>query len=1085
MVKVKVEFSLWNYEWETMFYKISNTFLGAIYNISRNCENPEWVDSTMRHVMIKTVTKCKMICMTDLYNLLLRNKLATTEVNQVCAKLCNKLPVSKKQSLTNTVMKWKLEDTRNTTKIMIKEEKSAWRECKKYLDIRAQQTYNQKWAEEKYLAMKTFRAHKEDKFKWLKKKYQLEKEVPDTLNDVFIADQELDASFNSNPKCYGGIIINDAERGVLSLQPKFTLFDKVQATQCEAEIEKSLTSIRLGRMRIPEQSNNEQLNIPLFNLQSKTFDWRNVRSTILPFNAMVHIPKPLPQMQEIPLQNLKQELLCITHKYCQDNNNITYSNLSKEQQTGLNTLIEKIKDKECVVFPTDKSNNFSIDSVDNYIRSTKPHIEKDIVVTTTEFKRLESLFNAHATFWINFLQIGKEMGDQARFKRSMMSHNSAPAKEYSFRKDHKEVLNAAEPDNGPPVRPLCDISDANNHRLSYLICMILRELTNDYETQCESTEDMLATIQKVNREGKIDCKTVLGSLDVKSLYPSLDIPFTIGVVCDQFERSGIEFAGIDYEELGLYLSISRNKTYLDSIGIIEYCPTRPEGVGRPPTITASGSQSDKAARFALWKPANRQVEGNIKNTMVKEALRIILEVILQNHTYIFNNVIRKQTSGGPIGMDLTGLVAKIFMAWWDTQMIRKSEEIGITIGMYKRYVDDINISVQRVELGARLIEGRIVIVEDHIETDQEIEEDQRTFTIIKQIGESIHKSILLETDYPSKHADDKLPILDLKVWVHRDETSGSYSIIHEHYIKDVSTRFLTHAQSAVSWKDKRTIITQMGLRVLLNCSPQLPKQRVTEHLTYFSKRMQASGYDKRFRYEVIKSVINGYDNIKELEDQGRRPMYRERGYDRTERRKTKERTRAGWFKRNNHEAVLFVPSTPGSQLASQYRQTIEKHQVRIRVVERAGKKMKNILQRNDPLSDKHCKDDACFVCTTNQKNKGNCRTSGITYAIKCASEQCMFVYNGQSGKNAFSRGKEHIEDYHQQRNATTMWSHCIEQHEGIRPTFSMEVVETCRNDAMKRQILEAIHINETDPSISMNSRTEWNFVQLPRLNVTT
>ena len=214
-------------------------------------------------------------------------------------------------------------------------------------------------------------------------------------------------------------------------------------------------------------------------------------------------------------------------------------------------------------------------------------------------------------------------------------------------------------------------------------------------------------------------------------------------------------------------------------------------------------------------------------------------------------------------------------------------------------------------------------------------------------------------------------------------------------------------------------------------------------------------------------------------------MYRERGYDKTERRKTKERTREGWFKRNNHEAVLFVPSTPGSQLASQYRQTIEKHQVRIRVVERAGKKMKNILQRNDPLSDKHCKDDACFVCTTNQRNKGNCRTSGITYAIKCESEQCMFVYNGQSGKNAFSRGKEHIEDYHQQRNATAMWSHCIEQHEGIRPTFSMEVVETCRNDAMKRQILEAIHINETDPSISMNSRTEWNFVQLPRLNVTT
>ena len=130
-----------------------------------------------------------------------------------------------------------------------------------------------------------------------------------------------------------------------------------------------------------------------------------------------------------------------------------------------------------------------------------------------------------------------------------MSHNSAPAKEYTFRKDHKETPNSVEPDTGPPVRPLCDISDANNHRLSYLVCMILKEMTNDYETQCESTEDMLAAIQEVNRERRNDSETVLGSLDVKSLYPSLDIPFTIKVVCDQFEKSDIEIEGIDYEEL--------------------------------------------------------------------------------------------------------------------------------------------------------------------------------------------------------------------------------------------------------------------------------------------------------------------------------------------------------------------------------------------------------------------------------------------------------------------------------------------------------------------------------------------------------
>jgi len=32
---------------------------------------------------------------------------------------------------------------------------------------------------------------------------------------------------------------------------------------------------------------------------------------------------------------------------------------------------------------------------------------------------------------------------------------------------------------------------------------------------------------------------------------------------------------------------------------------------------------------------------------------------------------------------------------------------------------------------------------------------------------TIHKSIELEADYPSRHRDGKLPILDLKVWVEK------------------------------------------------------------------------------------------------------------------------------------------------------------------------------------------------------------------------------------------------------------------------------------------------------------------------------
>ena len=46
--------------------------------------------------------------------------------------------------------------------------------------------------------------------------------------------------------------------------------------------------------------------------------------------------------------------------------------------------------------------------------------------------------------------------------------------------------------------------------------------------------------------------------------------------------------------------------------------------------------------------------------------------------------------------------------------------------------------------------------------DKEKPLDERTMELIRQVGDDIHPSIKLEIDYPSKHPDKKLPILDLK-----------------------------------------------------------------------------------------------------------------------------------------------------------------------------------------------------------------------------------------------------------------------------------------------------------------------------------
>ena len=179
----------------------------------------------------------------------------------------------------------------------------------------------------------------------------------------------------------------------------------------------------------------------------------------------------------------------------------------------------------------------------------------------------------------------------------MKKENSRCASLYTFRKDHKPCEDTVK---GPPVRPLCDVSDSYGHKLSYFISTILKEITDDAPTVCDSTEDMLAAIKEANASGKIGENTVFGSLDVVALYPSLDLDFTIEKVAEKFHNSEVTIDGVDYKEFGLYLILHRDEEYLSERGILAYCPRRRSRYGAPPRIKASGVKVKKEERFRAW-----------------------------------------------------------------------------------------------------------------------------------------------------------------------------------------------------------------------------------------------------------------------------------------------------------------------------------------------------------------------------------------------------------------------------------------------------------------------------------------------------
>ena len=60
------------------------------------------------------------------------------------------------------------------------------------------------------------------------------------------------------------------------------------------------------------------------------------------------------------------------------------------------------------------------------------------------------------------------------------------------------------------------------------------------------------------------------------------------------------------------------------------------------------------------------------------------------HDFVMDGRIYRQNSGGSIGLDLTDVVADIFMCKWDRDLAEEIVKEKFDIIVYKRYKDDVN-----------------------------------------------------------------------------------------------------------------------------------------------------------------------------------------------------------------------------------------------------------------------------------------------------------------------------------------------------------------------------------------------------------
>ena len=213
---------------------------------------------------------------------------------------------------------------------------------------------------------------------------------------------------------------------------------------------------------------------------------------------------------------------------------------------------------------------------------------------------------------------------------------------------------------------------------------------------------------------------------------------------------------------------------------------------------------------------------------------------------------------------------------------------------------------------------------------------------------------------------------------------------------------------------------------------------------------------------------------------------------------------------------MFVPFTPGSELAKRLRENEEKmtkfSKHKIKIVERAGVQLQNLLTRSNPWKGHDCTRDNCLLCFTKNKTEKNmtqeCHKRNIVYETRCLTceqleqdridqleiteqektnkkkETKQYKYIGETSRSAFERGWEHMNDMAQLKSGSHMLKHVVDKHQEqdmAEIQFGMRILKHCKT-SFERQVYESVIIqNERQEHFLLNSRSEFNRCSLPRL----
>ena len=383
-----------------------------------------------------------------------------------------------------------------------------------------------------------------------------------------------------------------------------------------------------------------------------------------------------------------------------------------------------------------------------------------------------------------------------------------------------------------------------------------------------------------------------------------------------------------------------------------------------------------------------------------------------------------------------------------------------------------------------------------------------TMRNIKEMANSICEELKVTVDEEDNHEEKMIPMLDVQVW----RTNDKMRIKHMFYEKPIASQKVMGERTAIPMKNKITILGQEVYRRLRNTGRNVETKIRIQIVDKFVEKLRRSGYRERERGEIVKAGVRCYYRRLKSEKGGKKvnggrekrsvrkikkivnknKWYSKNEEKRTESEEERKRQRASNNKGREEEelkvertmkteTVIFIPYTPGSVLKREIQKWENKFCKtmkvdRVKFEEVGGRKVKQMVMRNNPWGDIECGRKECVMCEK-EESRGKCRKEGVIYEIKC--EECGKSYIGQSSRSCYERYKEHYDGEQNENDENMMWKHDVNDHEGSKQKYGMKIIRRERLP-IRRQIGEKMEIEKNNrKGRMMNSRSEWGGSPLP------